>query len=1115
MTSLRGRPYGGFERAVADNFAAKSPSGPHPLAPSAEASLAALSVDVADLPSDIRDRVLARAHARAGRLAIGRYVITGELGRGGMGVVYDAWDPRIDRRVAVKTIEPDLVPDEGEREEVIERFLREIKVVGKLQHPSIVTIFDYGEDPELRRGDDPYASGRIYYYVMEYLEGRSLAKILREKKQLVDLEAVQIALDVAEALRVAHARGIIHRDIKPSNILICSAGGEEGRAVLLDFGIAKTGQPALTRQGQILGTPTYLAPERLREKEEGLDGRADIFSLGVLLYTMLVGEAPFQGDNVYDLLDNIAKQTHAKLARSTQGGVVLSRIIDRMLAKRPQDRYATADEVAQALRQARSLLESSTPDVSDLGAGLVLVSEPMSDAATEVATPSEPIPTPALLPLSGPSSGPHGGAVAKPGDVVGTSPEVSLHRSTRRIDVGEVVQTSPSVWDPEGSIRELDEADLQPLDALGEDEGTDSGETAGATMPGNRRPDEPPPQRRPGDRRASLVDRSDNGGGVTLKASASMQMEAVRAPGPPRQVPSPPIPAVSTHELRSEPRPAKAPVRRMASLAGEEETLAEPLGIDDDRHEVKTASEIRLDTVELPAPQPLVAPRVPTSAARGSRRPRIEASLVDEEDVVVRPAPLDSLRPDEVPTQAGVPSPSGGTPAASPSHASGSHAPLHAAGSPSPSPAGGTPVARPGDPLETDIVRPRRVPLRDPAEQGRSRDLPSSGAAARRSQELELQERPTTSVPPPAPAGPSAAVARRTIAARGASVRRPAPAERGDHRGDDIRVTGTDLDRPGAHSRAVRLRLAALLGLAAISIGVGLYLGRRRDPHVEQATAPSTPAPELRAVVGEAPPAELPTEVVAPRSVAEIVSDAESALAAGRMADADRLFARALESAAEGSEIQARALVGRAKVLAAQGENDRAERLLRRVVETRSDGPELREARALLGGAAATVAKKPSPRPAATPGTAPAGGGGAPVASAAGQPPASAAPRAPASSPAAPPVASPAASAAASPVASASPEPRIDDLSIDDQCRAIIRRYLNDPQGGITQLELLGAKAPNAACVPKQLGTFYRKIGNDRAALGAYRRYLELDPKAPDRASIESRIDSIASRLGS
>lgn len=1062
LTTLRGRPYAP-DRAVADTLAAKSPSGPAPLAPSPEASLAALPVDLADLPADVLDRVRARAHARTGRLSIGRYVITGELGRGGMGVVYDAWDPRIDRRVAIKTIEPDLVPDEGEREEVIERFLREIKVVGKLQHPSIVTIFDYGEDPELRRGDDPYASGRIYFYVMEYLEGRSLAKILREKKQLVDLDAVQIGLDVAEALRVAHARGIIHRDIKPSNILI---RGDQ-RAVLLDFGIAKTGQPALTRQGQILGTPTYLAPERLREKEDGLDGRADIFSLGVLLYTMLVGEAPFQGDNVYDLLDNIAKQMHTKLARSTQGGVVLSRAIDRMLAKRPQDRYATADEVVQALKSAQALLEQGTPDVSDLGAGLVLVSEPMGDAATEIATPSEPIATPAMLP-----------ALAKPGDTLGTSPEVQLHRSTRRIDVNDVgAQTSPEVWDPEVSLRELDDADLQPISEADGEEGTDSGDTAGATVPGNRHP-------------------QDNGGGVTLKASASMQLEAVRAPGPPRQTPSPPIPAVSTHELR-------APIRRVASLAGEEETLAEPLHTDSD---LKTASEIRLDALDLSPPpreSPRDAPvRGATTAMRG-RRPRIEASLVDEEDVVVRPAPLDALHPDEVPTQAGVPSPAQTT---SPSYGT------PVAGSPS----GGTPVARPGDPLETDIVRPRRIAPRDPAEQARAQRETASAsreagggresgrdAASRRAAELELQERPTNSVPPPPAVAPSAAVARRTIAARGASGRR-APALEG--RADDIRVTGTDLDRPGARSRA-RLRLFLLLALAALSIGVGLYLGRRKEVPIAVPTPAAAPTPSLEPRAFAAEPSALTAPPVAPRRVEEIVADAESVLAAARYAEADRLFARALESAPEGSALQARALVGRAKALSGQGETDRADRLLRRVTELRPDGAEAREARLILGlPAAAPAPSAVAARPAST---------AVPRVSA---PPVSASPvsASPSGASSGTPRPSPTARATEAPAPSPTraSEAPITDLSVEDQCKALVGRYLAKADEGVAAFEAMAARAPTAACAHKQLGTFYRKVGNDRAALAAYRRYLELEPGAPDRSSIESRIQGLAAKLG-
>jgi len=994
---------------VADPYAAKSPSGATPLASNGEGILSSLPVDIADLPADVRERLVARAHARGGRLHIGRYVITGELGRGGMGVVYDAWDPRIDRRVAVKTIEPDLIPDEGEREEVIERFRREIKMVGKLHHPSIVTLFDYGEEPELRKGDDPYAAGRIYYYVMEYLEGRSLAKTLREKKQLPDLEAVQIALDVADALRVAHARGIIHRDIKPSNILI-----RGHRAVLLDFGIAKTNQAALTRQGQILGTPTYLAPERLREKEDGLDGRADIFSLGVLLYTMLVGEAPFQGDNVYDLLDNIAKQVHLKLPRTTQGGVVLSRALDRMLAKRPQDRYASADEVVTALEQAKALLQTTTPDVSDLGAGLVLVTEPMTDAATEVATPSQPLNTAAMMP-----------SIAKPGDVLGTAPEVALGRSTRRIEVelDDGPGTTPSVWDADSSSEIVS---VDSIEINGVDDDMDSADTAGATVPGNRKA-------------------GHNGGGVTLKQSTSMQLEAVRLPKPPAQVASPPIPAISTHELR-------APQRRMVSLAGEEETLAEA---NRDRHEAKTASEVNLkapDTADIP-------PQRGATVGGRSRRPRIEASLVDEDDVVVRPAPLDSLHPDEVPTQSGVPTPGSGI---------------------------AMPVARPGDPVETDIVRPRRIgpPARDPAEQ-------RNAANAARREQYDVVERPTNSAPPPPP---SAAIARRTVAARGVSGRREAPPV------DDIRVTGTDLDRPGARARAVRMRVMVLVLLALVSIAVGLMLGRRKDAREAQPTAavsaePAAPAPAPKAMVGEAPrPLEGAGEAVSPRSPAEIIADAQRAYLESRLSEADRLFARALESATEGSEVQARALVGRARVLAAQGENDRAEKLLRRVVDTRTDGPELREAKALLeasGKDSAPVRRTAAPRP-------------QPAASASASPaPSSAAPR-PTASATPPPTPTP------TPVAN---NENIADLSIDEQCRLLIRRHLNDPQAGIAALESLALRAPSAACVHKQLGTFYRRVGNDRSAITAYQRYLQLEPNAPDKASVQSRIDSISARL--
>jgi len=940
---------------------------------------------------------------------IGRYVITGELGRGGMGVVYDAWDPRIERRVAVKTIEPDLVPDEAEREEVIERFRREIKVVGKLQHPAIVTIFDYGEDPELRRGDSPYAPGRIYYYVMEYLEGRSLAKILREKKQFSDLEATAIALDIADALVVAHARGVIHRDIKPSNILISS----EQRAVLLDFGIAKTGSVALTRQGQILGTPTYLAPERLREKEDGLDGRADIFSLGVLVYTILAGEAPFHGQNVYDLLDNIQRQAHARISRNTPGGAALSKVLDRMLAKRPQNRYQSAEEVGAALRHVRGLLEESTPDVSDLGAGLVLVQDQMGDASTEIATPSEPV---AVV------------EVAKPGDVLGTSPEVSLHRSTRRINVAE---------DAEEAIPEiLDPADL---DASFDSAGTDSGDSRRETIPS--RPMVP-----------------ENGGMVTLRQSQSvLELEAddmrraMNAAAPPD---------------------ARRPQRRSASIEAEDETLAEPSGLEPQGRggEVRVRSADPSGGVEAPAKGGEVrvraadpshadaatehAPLITRASNRSAknRRPRIEASLVDEDDVVVRPAPLESLRPDEIPTQTGVPlkTPSGGMGA----------------------------VQRPADPIETDIVRPRKI-VRDPAEPAPSRPPPQP---SRRPEEpgIALHE------PDARPSASSAAVARKTIGARGQSgARRPAQSGR-DY--GEIEVKGTNLDNLAERAKTVRARIVLLLGAAFCAVAFGLFLGRMRSSQETKPDAPSkageAPALGIRAKPSEVHEAALPDAVV-PKSASEILAEAEKAYNEARMGEADSLFARAQEAANEGSEVHLRGLIGHARLMRSQGENERAARLLTKAVELRPASAEGKEARAMLEEMGRPLpVRRAQPPP-------------APTASAAPAPRTTAAPEPSEKPRSAPPAAGP-----------------IEQLPVEEQCTEIVRRNLSNPQAGAEAFEALVARFPTAPCGYKQLGTFYKKLSKDRNAVEAWRRYLQLRPDAQDREAYQSKIDAIVSRIG-
>ena len=220
-----------------------SPASADPGRARVREALSRLGVESHEVPAPVLARLHHRARQVDARLLVGRYLVVGELGRGGMGVVYDAWDPGIERRVAIKTVEPELVP-EDERDEVIARFRRETKIVGQLKHPAIVTIFDFG----LERMPSSAGGSReptLFYYVMEYLEGQSLAQALRDRVRLSESEAVGICADIAEALQLSHDAGIIHRDIKPSNIFLRS--GKD--AVLLDFGIAKRGHHALTRQG--------------------------------------------------------------------------------------------------------------------------------------------------------------------------------------------------------------------------------------------------------------------------------------------------------------------------------------------------------------------------------------------------------------------------------------------------------------------------------------------------------------------------------------------------------------------------------------------------------------------------------------------------------------------------------------------------------------------------------------------------------------------------------------------------------------------------------------------------------------------------------------------------
>ena len=253
------------------------------------------------------------------------YELGEKIGQGGMGVVYRAHHLSLDRDVAVKFIHQHLADDE----EAVERFLREARLAAKINHPNVVQIYDTGQDD----------SGRPYI-VMELLEGESLRQ--RLKRGPIPLaDAVRISLEILDALTKAHSQGIVHRDIKPGNIFICA----DGESKLLDFGIAKAlGGGSLTGTGTLVGTPEYMSPEQA--EGERVDARSDLYSLGIVLYEMVSGVAPFKADTPVSVLH---MQVHKPAPPVPGQGSALSGVITRALAKNPADRPQTARQFAALL----------------------------------------------------------------------------------------------------------------------------------------------------------------------------------------------------------------------------------------------------------------------------------------------------------------------------------------------------------------------------------------------------------------------------------------------------------------------------------------------------------------------------------------------------------------------------------------------------------------------------------------------------------------------------------------------------------------------------------------------------------------------------------------------
>jgi serine/threonine protein kinase len=260
---------------------------------------------------------------------VGRYEITGELGRGAMGVVYKALDPTIGRTVALKTMRLDVHGLDAQ--EMVRRFQNEARAAGVLNHPNIVTIYDAGEQDG------------IFYIAMEFIEGTTLHELLAEKRVLATEEVLQLTRQICRGLDYAHSNGIVHRDIKPANIMITG----NGTVKIMDFGIAKSGGQ-VTNTGQVLGTPNYMAPEQVKGRQ--LDGRSDLFSLGVILYEMLTGEKPFVGQNVTTIIYKIVNEnpiTPRDLDVTVHPG--LSAIVTKALAKAPDDRYQTGADLVRDL----------------------------------------------------------------------------------------------------------------------------------------------------------------------------------------------------------------------------------------------------------------------------------------------------------------------------------------------------------------------------------------------------------------------------------------------------------------------------------------------------------------------------------------------------------------------------------------------------------------------------------------------------------------------------------------------------------------------------------------------------------------------------------------------
>lgn len=293
---------------------------------------------------------------------LGKYRVDGVLGKGSMGVVYKAFDPGIERVVALKTIRKEMF-SEREQADLIGRFKNEAQAAGRLAHPNIVTVYDYGEDAESA------------YIAMEFVEGTPLDTLMQPGRADTVQRALAWMGDLLQGLDYAHARGVVHRDIKPANLLV-TVGAQ---VKISDFGVARIESSTLTQAGSMIGTPSHMSPEQFRG--EAVDGRSDVFSSGVVLYQLLTGARPFTGSTAIVMQQILNEQPAPPSHLMPALGTRFDAVVARALAKSPAARYPTARAFLDALLAAAGEGDPDATRMGDADRTLLAAGMPLLDAS--------------------------------------------------------------------------------------------------------------------------------------------------------------------------------------------------------------------------------------------------------------------------------------------------------------------------------------------------------------------------------------------------------------------------------------------------------------------------------------------------------------------------------------------------------------------------------------------------------------------------------------------------------------------------------------------------------------------------------------------------------------